>query len=292
MAKAGYDPMEMVRFFETLRQQAGGDPGKAAQFLSNHPAPVDRESRVRQEAGLLGPVRITSPVGNVAAMQRDLGRLSPAPTMGQLARAQTPTAPTQSIAEAAGSAFGRPSTRFRTFRQRQGFFELQYPDNWTAYASPQGYGVTIVPSGGLVATSGGQQSLTCGLIVNHYVPFDGAIGTQYRDPLGSLFGRTPLQEATSDLVRQVIHAHPDLKVVAGSARNRTVSDTPSFSVMLSGASQVAGLGERVAVLTRRLPDTHVVYMLFVAPAKDHAMLERSSDRMMRSLKVNDQVAHR
>src|SRR4249920_3407520 len=45
MARAGYDPMEMAHFFAFMAQQAGGDPGKVAQFLSDHPAPADREAR-------------------------------------------------------------------------------------------------------------------------------------------------------------------------------------------------------------------------------------------------------
>jgi len=294
MAKAGYDPMEMVRFFGTLRQQAGSDPGKVAQFLSDHPAPVDREARVRQEANLLGPVRPSSPVGSIAALQRGLGRLSPAPAMGQLAGAQTPATPErpQPTAGAAAISIERPSTRLRTFRQSQGFFELQYPDNWSAYASSQGYGVTIAPRGGLVPTAGGRHSLTCGLVVNHYVPFDGAVGARYRDPLGSLFGATPLEEAASDLVRQVMNANPHLKPISGSQRRRTISGTASFSVQLSGRSPVTGVGERVTVLTRLLPDEHVVYMLLVAQSKDYAMLAASSDRMVRSLKINGLADHR
>jgi hypothetical protein len=293
MAKAGYDPMEMVRFFETLRLQAGSDPGKVATFLSDHPAPVDRQARIRQEAALLGPLRPASPVGSVVALQRDLGRLSPAPNMAQLASAQTPTATqrSRSTAGAAAASVELPSTRIRTFRQRQGLFELQYPDNWSAYSPSQGYGVTLAPRGGIVPTSGGKQSLACGVVVNHYVPFDGAVGTRYRDPLGSLFGKTPLEEATSDLVRQVMHANPHLKLVAGSKRRHTVAGAPSFSVLLSGRSPVTGVGERVTVLTRRLPDKHVVYMLLVALAKDYAMLAPASDRMMRSLKVNVRAAH-
>jgi len=292
MAKAGYDPMEMARFFETLRQQAGGDPGKVATFLSNHPSPVNREARVRQEASLLGAVRPASPVGNIAALQQDLGRLSPAPTMGQLAGAQSPTAPAPSAAGVAGTSDERPSTRLQTFRQREGFFELQHPDNWSAYAASQGYGVVIAPRGGIVSTSGGRQSLISGVVVNHYVPFDGAVGLRYRDPLGSLFGGTPLEEAASDLVRQVMHAHPHLKLVAGSARRRRISGMPSFSVALTGTSPVTGAGERMTVHARRLPDTHVVYMLQVAPTKSYAMLAPSADRMVRSLRVNGNVAHR
>jgi hypothetical protein len=62
--------------------------------------------------------------------------------------------------------------------------------------------------------------------------------------------------------------------------------------MLAGTSRVTGLGERVTVLTRRLPDRHVVYMLLVVPAQDYAIVALSSDRMMRSLKVDGQIAHR
>jgi Zn-dependent protease with chaperone function len=293
MAKAGYDPMEMVRFFEAMRLQAGSDPSKVAQFLSDHPAPANREARVRQEVALLGTVRSVSPIGSIVAVQRDLGHLSPAPSSAQLASGQTPapSQPTQTTTETATISVERPSTLLRTFRQRQGLFELQYPDNWSAYAPSQGYGVTIAPRGGFVATSGGQQNLVCGLVVNHFVPFDGAVGTRYRDPLGSLFGRTPLEEASSDLVRQVMHANPHLNVVAGSERRRTLSGDPSFSVLLSGLSPVTGLGERVSVATRRLPDKHVVYMLLVAQAKDYAMLAPASERMVRSLRVNGGTTH-
>ncbi len=293
MAKAGYDPMEMVRFFGAMRQRAGGDPGKVANFLSSHPAPVNREARVRQEAALLGSVRTSSPVGNIASVQRDLKRLAPAPTMAQFASARKPPAPAPAQSATAGAvgSVPRPSTRVRSFRQREGLFELQYPDDWDAYTSPQGLGVTIAPRWGIVATSGGQQNLTCGLIVNHYVPFDGVVGARYVDPQGSLFGGTPLEEATSDLVRQVMGSNPNLKPVVGSQRLGTLSGGRSFTVQLAGPSRVTGEAERVTIFTRQLPDMHVVYMLFVAPAKDYAMLAPSSERMMRSLSVSAHATH-
>jgi hypothetical protein len=83
-----------------------------------------------------------------------------------------------------------------------------------------------------------------------------------------------------------------LKPVAGSERNRQVSGSPSFSVMLSGLSPVTGALESVSVLTRQLADAHVVYMLFVAPATDYARRKPSGDRMARSLKINSGVIHR
>jgi len=293
MARAGYDPREMGNFFETMRRQAGSDPGKVEKFLSSHPAPVDRVARVRQEVSLMGPTRLASPVGSMATLHRDLGQLSPAPTMAQLAGAQNQTVAqgSQPSAAATRTSIEQPSTGSRTFRQRQGYFELQYPDNWSALTPAQGYGVTIVPRGGLTKTAGGQQRLTCGVVVNHYVPFDGMVGGQYRDPLGSLFGKTPLEEATSDLVRQVMHANPHLKLLSGSERSPMSFGGSSFSVRLSGRSPVTGVGERVTVVTRRLQDKHVIYMLLVSPVTDTAMLAPSADLMMRSLNVNVRKAH-
>lgn len=293
MAKAGYDPMEMARFFETLRKQANGDPGKVAVFLSNHPAPVDREARVRQEANLLGPARSTSSVGSVAAIQNELGRLSPAPRMGQLATAQTLT-PSQTrppTAAVASLSFERPSTRLRTFRQRDGLYELQYPDNWIASAQPQGSGVAIAPRGGLTSTANAPAQLTCGLVVHHYVPFDGAVGVRYRDPLGSLFGGSPIEEATSDLVRNIMNGDSRLRLVAGSRRERAAAGGPSLSVQLSGVSPVTGLAERVTVIARQLPDQHLIYLLLVAPAAQYAMLAPNSARMVQSFKVSRSAMH-
>ena len=81
MARAGYDPTNMADFFQLLRREQGQDPGKVAQFLSDHPAPVNREARVRQEARLLRRNRSARPIGSLAAMQQSLRRLPAARKM-------------------------------------------------------------------------------------------------------------------------------------------------------------------------------------------------------------------
>lgn len=50
MAEAGYDPMQMAKFFEKLNGQ-GGSAG--LQFLSDHPNPGNREKAIAQEAARL-----------------------------------------------------------------------------------------------------------------------------------------------------------------------------------------------------------------------------------------------
>lgn len=88
LVDAGYDPMAMAEFFETLRDSAGGDPGKVEQFFSSHPAPSDRAQRIEEETRQLGPVRKVSPVGNFRNIQSILNRMSSAPSMKELSSNQ------------------------------------------------------------------------------------------------------------------------------------------------------------------------------------------------------------
>jgi beta-barrel assembly-enhancing protease len=50
MAEAGYNPMEMARFFEKLSAQGGAG---APQFMSDHPNPGNRERAIEEEAASL-----------------------------------------------------------------------------------------------------------------------------------------------------------------------------------------------------------------------------------------------
>ena len=55
---------------------------------------------------------------------------------------------------------------------------------------------------------------------------------------------------------------------------------------------MTGLEERVNVLTRELPDGHVLYSLAIAPGRDAGALSATYDRMMGSLHMNAGAAHR
>ena len=101
-------------------------------------------------------------------------------TMAQISRTAASGGGSPSAGPAAGAGdvvrIERPSTRFRTFRQRNDFFQIQYPDNWRAAEPSSGYGVTLLPPGGAVRASNGQEVLVYGVVVNHYEPFEGSIG--------------------------------------------------------------------------------------------------------------------
>jgi predicted Zn-dependent protease len=101
MARAGYNPRDLVHMFQTIEKQGGGS---GPQFLSDHPNPGNREAYITQEASHL---RIEGQAGNArefARVQDRLRSMPPAPTTEEVTRRSTQTTPTQ------GRSNHKPST--------------------------------------------------------------------------------------------------------------------------------------------------------------------------------------
>ena len=297
MFKAGYDPTAMATMFATLRAEQGRDPSKLERFFSSHPAPADREARIRTLASSLGTGGSLQVVGNFPAIQSRLG--------GITASATTTTSPTYSTStgtvaipnETVTINVPSPSSTFSRFTHGNGFFTVDYPSNWRTYQT--GLAVSIAPEGGVVELSNGQPNLLYGVIVNHYSPFEGA-EDRWSNSLQRNYApfedrtRPPrrfLEDATDDLVRQLISSNSYLSAVTGSARSEVIDGAAGYSVLLNGRSPVTGEDERVTLYTRGLPDNHVLYMVCIAPARDAGVMEQTCARMSRTLQVNDNAAH-
>jgi predicted Zn-dependent protease len=307
MAKAGYDPKDMVDFFELLRSKAARDPGKVEQFFSSHPAPKDRAARIRKEMKML-TIRPTQPVGGFQQARAELLGMPAARSQQQIAQGQKATPMVVPARISGGSAvemnIDRPSSTFRSFEQRGKFFRMDYPVNWRVYEPANGYGVTIAPDGGYVDTGAEERNLIYGVIVNHYDTFDAdtsdrfitgggsATSNSFVDNNGRIESRTNLAKATNDIVSQILRTNPHLKLVPDSQRTDTLSGGAALSLVLSGRSTVTRAEERVTVFTRELPDDDVIYALFIAPGQDYGELRKTFDRMISSLQVNDAAAHR
>ncbi len=306
MARAGYDPQDMVDFFEMLRSTQARDPGKVEQFFSSHPAPKDRATRIRNEMRLL-TVKTTQPVGGMTRVKSTLKGMSPAQSSQQIAQAKTSPSETRGLTAGGGRVteinIDRPSTNFLSFQQRGGFFRVDYPENWRVYEPANGYGATLAPPGGYVETGAEEKNLVYGVIINHYDPIDGDISerfgsgdsadysTGFIDDSGRSVSRTSLGRATNDLLTQLRRSNPNLKVVPNSQRTDTVSGAAALSLVLAGRSDLTGQEERVTVFTRELTDDDVIYALFIAPGRDYDQLRKTFDRMITSLEVNDRAAH-
>ena len=299
MAGAGYNPVAMADFFELLRSQQGRDPGKLERFFSDHPPAAGREARIRDQAGSLRLVR-SRDVGGFDGMRADLRGLSPAPSAvaqrGEEPRNQDRRNPDRGQYDV---RVDEPSSRFQRFEQRNGFLTIDYPDNWRAYASDSGYAVSMAPDGGVVDTGNGQQAMLYGVIVNHYAPFEGYTDRQQESRQRNYAPfedtdrwRGSLEDATDDLVRQIIRTNSYLRAQDGQARQEEIDGARSYSVVLSGRSPVTGQEERVTVVTRGLSDGHVLYALCIVPGSGYDSMARTFAHMLRTLNVNDDAAHR
>lgn len=296
MTRAGYNAEAMATMFAMLTAEQGRDPGKVERFFSTHPPPADRQTRIRALAASLGSGALQV-VGNFAMIQSRLGGLA--------ASASSTTAPAYTASpgtvvqpnERVTVSVPAPSVTVSRFTHSGGYFTVDYPDNWRTYQS--GLAVSIAPDGGVVELSSGQPNLLYGAIVNHYSPFEGADG-RWRSSLQRNYtpfedrSRPPrafLEDATDDLIRNVISANAYLSAVSGSVRSEVIDGAAGYSVLLSGRSPVTGQNENVTLYTRALPDNHVIYMLCIAPAPDTAVMNQTCARMIRTLRVNDAAAH-
>ncbi|HEX8456660.1 MAG TPA: M48 family metallopeptidase [Pyrinomonadaceae bacterium] len=255
MARAGYDPRDLARMFQTIQQQGGrGGP----EFLSSHPNPENRYARINQEAQLIGAVR--NPVGNTRDFQLVQARLrgqGRAPSMSEIAQGQAQGGgqnyPT-------GGRVAYPSTRYRTVSNQ--LFRLSVPDNWRDYAGQNS--VTLAPEGAV-----GQNVVTHGVI----------LGIDREQT-------TNLRSATDQYIGEVLQGNPYLRQ-QGGYRQATVSGRRGLATTLVGRSPVTGQNEIVTVVTTALRNGDIFYMNAVAPQSDYQSYQRAFDQILRSIQLND-----
>jgi hypothetical protein len=145
MADAGYNPIEMARFFEKLEEKAGR-AGSIEEFLSDHPNPGNRIVAISDEVREMPRRNYVDDETGQLARVRETVRHMAAPTE----IAGGPATPSES-----------PSKELATFEART--FSLRYPRNWQVRRLEQHLGqpgdepdaVTIGPRGGVLPESVG-----------------------------------------------------------------------------------------------------------------------------------------
>lgn len=289
LASAGYDPVAMATIFGALRRV--GHTANAA-FFDQHPPPADREVRIRNLANILRHGS-QEQVGGFTRIRWSAGNRPVAPSEGTNVSAGDVEIPPVRVT----ASVPPPSTHFNRFGHPNSVLAIDYPDNWEAYQS--GVGVSFVPEGGLVERTEGGPNLLQGVIVNQYEPFENDV-ERWNNSLTRNYApfsdrtrrRGVLEDATDDLVRQILSVSTYLKATTGSARSEVVDGAKGYSVRLTGRSPITGQTERVTLYTRAFPDDHVVYMACVAAGDNAIPIERACARMLQSLRINDSAMNR
>jgi len=247
MARVGYDPVEMARFFEKL-EAAGGSRG--LQFFSSHPNPGNRMKAVEAEIQYLP--RATYTKGDPQEFEKIKQRVA---SLGEPpARKAAPPMPSL-----------KPSASLREYRTS--CCSLSYPDNWQVVQDRQGQGAIIAPKEGIVETASGT-AIGAGMVVGIH-PRSGAAG---------------LRTQTDELIGRLISANPGMKVQA--SRETNIGGRPALLITLHSPSPYAGQTEVDYLVTVERPEG-LFHVILISPQRALADLQAAFDSILRSIRFLD-----
>jgi Zn-dependent protease with chaperone function len=263
MARAGYDPRDLARMFETIQAQAKGSGGP--EWMSSHPNPGNRSTYIAQEAAQL---RIAAPPNSQAAftnVKRELSQLPAARSMADLARGNGGgggNAPA-SVGQI-GQPVPAPSNSYRTVRGGQ-LFQAAVPSNWQAVTSNSA--VKFVPQ-------------------NAYGQLNGETVFTHGVELGvARAASTNLSESTDALLNALAQGNPNLRH-ASQPRRAQLSQRNAIENQLVNRTPDGGQ-ERVGLITTFLSDGNLFYMLTIVPDDEAGRYEPAFDRVASTVRLND-----
>ena len=246
MTQAGYNPIEMARFFEKLAAQGGA---RAPQFLSSHPDPGNRTQAVQAEVQTFPQGLYAADSGQFPTMKQEVAQLPPSRRTPQ--GAQTAALPT----EAAGG--------FR--RLETNAVSLAYPGNWQAFGDRRSAVVTIAPREGLVRSQNWRVALGYGTVLSYYRPQSGQID---------------LRQSTRELISQLGLVNPNLRTE--NQQQVGVDGNPGLLSTLAGKSPYGG-PEKDFLLTVARPEG-LFYIVFVVPERLFPRSNGTFDQILRSIR--------
>jgi beta-barrel assembly-enhancing protease len=251
MNDAGYNPIEMARFFEKLQADGGG---RIPQLLSDHPNPGNRVAAVEAEIRALPRRQYGTAVGDFARMKS---------LVGQLPQDQSGQNPLRS-GVAPPPASSRPTGGLKTLRGRE--FAISYPDNWQVFGDKDSATATIAPRAGIVKGAVGY-----GATVSYFFPESKTDG---------------LQQQSDDLIHHLVVTNPGMRVVSNSRRRLKVEDSQGLITTLAGNSPYQGQRETDVLVTVSRPEG-LFYMILIAPDSEVRNLQSTFDEMVRSIRFSN-----
>ncbi len=253
-AQAGYNPIEMARFFQKLEADGGA---RGPQFFSDHPNPGNRMKAIEDEIQYLPRRNYNADTGQLARMKAVVARL-PAPRK-PIAQQAKPSASSPSIPNS------RPTDRVRQYQGRD--YSLSYPENWNPVASQDASSVMIAaPSAMLQSQSG--VSMGYGVMVAYYRPRD---------------AEANLWQATDEFVSQLRSADPRMHAGRDMPREVKIGGKSAILSTLNSDSMFQGQSEVDLLVTVAHPNG-VLYLVLVAPESESQYANRAFDQLLQSMR--------
>ncbi len=262
MYDAGYDPMQMARFFAKLESQAGKQ-NQFTEFLSDHPNPENRVKAVEQQAHAFTPRQFDD--GNPAELAKIKASVAALPALGTPRRREIgqgiPTpAPTTPVGPAPQDL--RLSKNFQTYDAQA--FRIGYPREWQIFEATRQRSITFAPRESVFATDNGT-----------------AYGYGAQANLFQVSGRADLANDTRRLIQQLQGGAGMTR--AGESRSATIDGQPALLTPLSSQSPYQGDQETDILLTVARPEG-LFYIVFFAPKSRYQKIEPIFEQMTTSIK--------
>lgn len=266
MARAGYDPRDLAKMFQTIESQGGGSSGG---FLSSHPSPANRHARINQEAQYLrveNPIRDTRDFERIQARLRGMGN---APTMAEIARSGNRYPTGENTGSYPNSPpRGRvsyPSTRYQNYSPLGGLVRVSVPNNWRELSS--GDSVWFAPEGAY-----GQYQNQ--VVYTHGVSL-GVVQTQSRN----------LQQATTEFLNSLGAGNANLRQRTGFQRT-SVGGRTGLTTSLTNVNEATGQAEVITVVTAQLRNGQLFYLIAVAPSNESSRYQSAFSNIFRTIQLN------
>jgi len=284
MYKAGYDPVAMAQFFQTLEEQGGSN---GPNFLSDHPNPGNRVASIQKEIKDWPPAKFDTDNAAFLRVQKQAAgvhaysgqEIAQGAQNGMWARQNQQSgsipanvrgavnAPNSSAGSLGNVPFSQVQPSGRYIQTQTAGLSISYPDNWRISAADNGQGLTIAPPAGM-----SQGAVAYGVVIN-----------ALSDPNAS-----SLDGATNNLVAQLEQSNPGLRASGGVTRVQ-VNGIDGRSIELLGNSPVEQNGkparERDWLITLPRPSGGLLYMVFIAPENTFAQLRPTFQHMLQSLQL-------
>jgi Zn-dependent protease with chaperone function len=252
MNNAGYNPIEMARFFEILEAQSGKKGG--SDFFSSHPNPGNRSKYVSEEVTLLPRREYSGDTGKFAQMKQ-LAKGLPAPKKRPQAAQGGGQMPPQPGSNGDGS---------RTYSGEG--FRVTYPENWIAFGEANAPMITIAPQDGV-----SQNHINLGVVAAHYEDDD---------------NRFDHRADTERLIGQIIQQNPDMnRNQRPQISQHQVNGRNVMVARLLNKSNLDG-GTEVNTLVTFPHRNGMFYMVFIAPERQMNQIQGTFDRILTTLQLN------
>jgi predicted Zn-dependent protease len=249
MAAAGYNPIEMARFFEKLEATGGN---RTIQFFSSHPNPGNRVKAVQEELQYLPQRSYNAGTGQFARMKNQAQRAAasaPAPQSGGVAgQPRVETMPDV-----------RPSQSYLTYQGNTVSF--MYPDNWQVFEGTDS--ITVAPPDAV---------------------HNGAVGFGLVAGIAQMDRRASLGDRTEQFLRSLEQSQQGMRR-SQAPRSQNINGQPALVTVYSSTSPYVGKTESDTVVTMDHPQG-LFYMVLATPKTEYSRMRSVFNRILTSVNIN------